>query len=61
MIKKMEEKRTELIKSMKELKVEYSSYNGADGEIGRAFIYKQLDKISAQIELLNELIKKGRA
>lgn len=61
MMKMMEEKKAVLVKEMEELKAEYRNYNGADGEIGKAFIYRQLDKTSAKIELLDELLNEGRA
>ena len=57
----MEAKKAELVKEMEALKEEYINYNGADGEIGRAFIYRQLDKVAAKIDLLNEMIIEGRA
>ena len=57
----MEAKKAELVKEIEELKAEYLNYKGADGEIGRAFIYRQLEKTSAKIELLDEMIAEVRA
>ena len=61
MMKMMEAKKAVLVNEMEALKAEYKNYNGADGEIGRAFIYRQLDKTSAKIELLDEMMAEGRA
>ena len=56
MMKMMEAKKAELVKEMEELLAEYRNYSGADGETGRAYIYRQLDKTSAKIELLDEMM-----